>query len=410
MINFTELETNEFRTYGGANGNKICKIYQDEPYMVKIINLNEDNASIYGCVSEYIGCHIFESVGIEAQKTILGKYTVNGIDCLAVGCKDFNVAGYQLQEFLKIKNSCIDSSENGKGTSLIGILSAIEEQKKISVDELKKHFWNVFIVDAFIGNFDRHNGNWGILSNEQLKTHKIAPVYDCGSCLYSQATEKDITSILQDPVKQNSRIFTFPTSALRNESGEKINYFEYISSGENKDCTEALFRILPKINMESIKQIIDNTPMISDARKKFYFMMLQLRKERILDFSIEKLKDYKYNNHIEDDKTRKFHHRENAILNQELPQKGAIGRYQELYRNMLLEGKDKNQKHIVSKSIDAKIVARILAEEMYNKKQLRQIVAEYSPLAVSDEKYVDKTMTRAKEYKKETIREHGLGR
>ena len=410
MINFAELETNEFRTYGGANGNKICKIYNGEPYMVKIINLNQGEGSMYGCVSEHIGCHIFELVGIDAQKTIFGKYTVNGIDCLAVACKDFNVDGYQLQEFLKIKNSCIDSSEHGKGTSLLGVLSAIDEQKKIPVDELKKHFWNVFIVDAFTGNFDRHNGNWGILSNEQLKSHKIAPVYDCGSCLYSQATDEDIISILEDPAKQNSRIFTFPASALRKESGDKINYFEYISSGENRDCTEALFRIISKINMEDIKEFIDNIPLISGIRKNFYFTMLKLRKERILDFSIEKLKDYKYGNPIENDKSREFYRRENAILNQELPRKGAVGRYQELYRNMIIEEKDANQKHNISQSSDAKIVARILAEGMYNKKQLRQIVAEYSPLSVSDEKYVDKTMIRAKDYKREIIKEYGVGR
>ena len=77
---------------------------------------------------------------------------------------------------------------------------------------------------------------------------------------------------------------------------------------------------------------------------------------------------------------------------------------------MIIEEKDTNQKHNISQSSDAKIVARILAEGMYNKKQLRQIVAEYSPLSVSDEKYVDKTMIRAKDYKREIIKEYGAGR
>ena len=49
-------------------------------------------------------------------------------------------------------------------------------------------------------------------------------------------------------------------------------------------------RILPKINMDAISRIVDETPFISDLQKHFYKTMLQTRKERILDFSMEKLR------------------------------------------------------------------------------------------------------------------------
>ena len=30
-------------------------------------------------------------------------------------------------------------------------------------------FWDMFIIDALIGNHDRHNGNWGFLLNKKNK-------------------------------------------------------------------------------------------------------------------------------------------------------------------------------------------------------------------------------------------------
>ena len=33
--------------------------------------------------------------------------------------------------------------------------------------ELEAYFWDMFVVDAFIGNWDRHNGNWGFLYSQE---------------------------------------------------------------------------------------------------------------------------------------------------------------------------------------------------------------------------------------------------
>ena len=65
--------------------------------------------------------------------------------------------------------------------------------------------------------------------------------------------------------------------------------FDYISSLENEDCNKALLRVFPKINIEKINNIIDETPLISNDRKKFYKEILKLRYEKILKYSYEKL-------------------------------------------------------------------------------------------------------------------------
>lgn len=95
------------------------------------------------------------------------------------------------------------------------------EMKYISKPQkLKDFFWDMFIVDAFLGNFNRHNGNWGILVDEQRQYVQIAPVYDCGSCLYPQMDHKMMQTVLNDENEINQRIYVFPSSAIL-ENGKK---------------------------------------------------------------------------------------------------------------------------------------------------------------------------------------------
>ena len=292
MIDFTNAPMKN-KTYTGANGSKISIIYNDEQYMLKFpVPPSRNKAISYtnGCASEYIGCHIFDSLGIPVQETLLGTYTKKGKEKVVVACKDFTNAGVVLQDFASLKNTIIDSEHNGYGTELNDILEAIEEQRAIDPNKLKEWFWSIFIVDAFIGNWDRHNGNWGFLYDVKADTMSIAPVYDCGSCLYPQADEEIMQKTLNDPNEKDLRVFSIPLSGIK-INNQKINYFDFISSLQNKDCNNALKRILHKIDMKKINTIVDETPFISDLQKKFYKTMLAERKERILDHSLTLLKN-----------------------------------------------------------------------------------------------------------------------
>ena len=155
--------------------------------------------------------------------------------------------------------------------------------------KLTNWFWDIFIVDALIGNWDRHNGNWGFLYNTQTDAVTLAPVYDCGSCLYPQADDEIMRQCLENQSERDLRVFDIPLSGIK-LNGQKIRYFDFISSLKNKDCNQALKRIWPRIDMAAINEIIDTTPFISDLQKAFYKTMLKERKERILDFSFEKLR------------------------------------------------------------------------------------------------------------------------
>ena len=193
MIDFTNCEINKFRYYGGKNGGKICIIYNNEEYMLKFPVISDSSSVEHeysnSCISEYICCHIIESLGLNVQQTLLGKYNLNGNEKIVVACKDFTSYNKVFRQFAELKNSQIVTSKNGYGTELSEIIDTIEMQQIYDVKKLKEFFWDMFIADCLIGNFDRHNGNWGFLIDEKSQSIEIAPIYDCASCLFPQNNE-----------------------------------------------------------------------------------------------------------------------------------------------------------------------------------------------------------------------------
>lgn len=292
MMDFTDLPQRN-KTYAGANGSKISVLLNGELYMLKFpsqASRNDNMSYANGCVSEYLGSHIFDIVGIPAQETILGTFTQNGRERIVVACKDFTSNDTVLQDFASLKNTIIDSEHNGYGTELSDILSAISGQRAMDPWVLRRHFWDMFIVDALIGNWDRHNGNWGFLYNNRTDELTIAPVFDCGSSLYPQADEGIMRSVLDNAGERNSRIFNIPLSGIR-QYGKKINYYMFIYSLQNEGCNEALERITPRIDMRKINDLIENTPYISDLQKMFYKTIISERKEKILDRSLQLMRN-----------------------------------------------------------------------------------------------------------------------
>ena len=139
----------------------------------------------------------------------------------------------------------------------------------------------MFIVDALLGNFDRHNGNWGFLYDEVNGSVEIAPVFDCGSCLLPQADEQTMQKILLDKSELHARVFQFPTSAIK-LNNRKINYYDFITHAENDECNAALKRIFPRINLAQINRFIDSVEEISDLQKTFYKVYIKARYDLIL--------------------------------------------------------------------------------------------------------------------------------
>lgn len=290
MIDFTNLPIRK-KAYGGANGSKLSVVYNNELYMLKLPmhalknpNLSYTNS----CISEYLGCHIFNILGVKAQETILGIYKFHGKVRNVVACKDFTSINTIFLDFASVKNQIIDSASNGYGTELMDILDTIQKQNVVNPKELEEHFWNMFVVDAFIGNRDRHNGNRGFLYNQEKDEMKIAPIFDCGSALYPQINDEMIKKVMSSKTEMETRVYDMPTSAILVD-GKRANYFKLITSLKYNGCNEAIKRIVPKINLDKINFLIDESEQISELQKEFLKKILKLRKEKILDYAFKKI-------------------------------------------------------------------------------------------------------------------------
>lgn len=285
MIDFTNCRVIPGRAYNGANGSKIAVEYDGGIYMLKFppsaegkpIELSYTNS----CISEHFASSIFNMLGIRAQETILGTFTVRGKKKTVCACMDFTSGGKRLFDFCSIKNTVLDSESNGSGTELYDIMDAIDKQQYISPTVLREHFWNMFIADALLGNFDRHNGNWGFLYDDAEEKAEIAPVFDCGSCLLPQADDNVMRRVLANEDELNARVFQFPTSAIK-LNGRKINYYDFLTKAGNEDANQALKRIAPRIHMEQIEDFIDHVPGITNLQKLFYKSYVRARHELII--------------------------------------------------------------------------------------------------------------------------------
>lgn len=245
---------------------------------------NSEVGLTYNYVSEYLGSHIFQSIGIPVQETFLGTYDGKNV----VVMKNFLEPEDALVAFNGVGESSLERDKELYQYTYEDITAMLtENMKSTNVTETIERFWDMFIVDALIGNFDRHGGNWGFIKRDNK--YRIAPVYDNGSSLYPKLnTDEKIAEVLASQEEIDKRIYQFPTSHIKVKN-RKSSYFEVVSSLQFEACNEALKRIVPRIDLERINKIIDEIEDISELRKRFYKTMLQQRYEKILMYSYRML-------------------------------------------------------------------------------------------------------------------------
>ena len=80
----------------------------------------------------------------------------------------------------------------------------------------------MFLIDAFIGNWDRHNGNRGFLYTQENDHMEIAPIFDYGSVLFRQIDDEWIKKVISSKAKMNARVYDVPTSAILIDAKKQI--------------------------------------------------------------------------------------------------------------------------------------------------------------------------------------------
>ncbi len=270
------------RSYGGSE-KKVGVVIGGFPYMLKF-QKKTPFGTRYNTISEYLGSHIYQMLGFDCQDTYLGTYHDENV----VACKDFVADGCQFVPFNDVGESTIEEDREQYQYSYEDIVKLLAANKKLTkVEETISSFFEIYIVDALLGNFDRHGGNWGFLKKENR--YYLAPVFDNGSCLFPNMVEEDeMLATINDEEQIDLRVYTFPTSQIR-LSGKKSSYFEVISSLCYEEMNKALAKIYPLIDLEKIFNLIDEISVISEGHKKFYKTMIENRYRKIIKYSYEKL-------------------------------------------------------------------------------------------------------------------------
>lgn len=167
-------------------------------------------------LSEYIGSHIYGILGYPVHETLLGIR--HGF--VVVACKDFCDEKARLLEMRTLKNIHIsemnkkfqmDLHETGDShlVDLNELFIHFELNPEISkIKGVAERFWNQVVTDGLIGNNDRNNGNWGILSCGNKR--ELAPIFDNGAAFYPKKSTLAIEQILKlqetDQARNNSNI------------------------------------------------------------------------------------------------------------------------------------------------------------------------------------------------------------
>ena len=91
---------------------------------------------------------------------------------------------------------------------------------------------------------------------------------------------------MSSKAEMNARVYDMPTSAILIE-GKRANYYKVITSLQYTDCTKAVKRIVPRIDLEKINELINSVEQLTESQKEFLKKILRMRKEIILDKAIE---------------------------------------------------------------------------------------------------------------------------
>lgn len=297
MLDFTEC-IEIFNNYKGSEKKKTI-IYNNKKYLVKfpdpIREKNKNISYINNAFSEYVGSNIFRLVGFATQNTILGKYIYNGKEKIVCGCEDFTDDNNVLYEFESLALST--NPDKKIGTELKDILEVIEESKMIDTNSTKERFWDMFVIDAFISNNDRNEGNWGLILNKETNDLRLAPVFDNGASFYNKSNDDKLSSIYRDNFKFKQSVYDSSIS-IYTLNGKQINPLKYIENMNNNECNKAILRIIPKININKIISIFEEIPkeynglpVLSEMQKTYYLSSLEYKYNNVLIPIYNKLKE-----------------------------------------------------------------------------------------------------------------------
>ena len=295
--------------YGGVGGRKDGIIYNNEMWIIKYPKSTKDmigdNLLSYTSspVSEYLGSKVYEMLGFDVHKTLLGER--NGY--LVVACKDFCDSDERLLELKTILNYAdvdlakeVDSSDSPSSSfskvDIDMVRLQLDKNPILNISGMKERFWDQAIVDAYINNNDRNYGNWGIIRDKN-GNDRIAPVYDNGAAFNNKLTDSALKKQLEDK-NFESRVVNVMSVYYK---GDKRLYISKLLDYDDPILKKELCKVIPLIeqNHEKICEMIASMPerikdysVVSIEKKEHFIRGLDARFNKVLLPALEKAQKY----------------------------------------------------------------------------------------------------------------------
>lgn len=293
--------------YGGASGLKDGVIIDGCDWIVKYpknttgFKRCEEMQYTNDPVSEYAGSHVYEILGYPVHETML----VWRRSKIAVACRDFinDDNGERLLEIRTIKNAAnaelmekLDRSFSSTGSAHMAELDEILLHLKYNnilsnVSGATERFWDMMVIDIFINNNDRNNGNWGVIRN-RYGEDRLAPVFDNGASFNGKTPDSRLKKIADS---ENGILGSIMNSVTAFGNKERRYSAKEMINADFPELHASLIRNVPVIKekMTEISDMIRNIPdeACSRIRKDFYIESLGLRMEHLLLPAYEKVMD-----------------------------------------------------------------------------------------------------------------------
>ena len=189
-----------------------------------------------------------------------------------------------------MKNVYSDPETYEKQKKKAALIEALDEMiqlhplfKEIKREALDR-FWDMFIIDAYIGNPNRSSDNWGVVIDAE-KNVRLAPVYGNSKSLNYNWRPDEMKLFEAMPHEKQLHIALESPCFHVDKSGNRIIPCTSINNNSlGTECEKAIIRNVPKIKKaeDAINELIENTPCLSECQQHFYKSILRLRLENAL--------------------------------------------------------------------------------------------------------------------------------
>ena len=201
---------------------------------------------------------------------------------------------YPSQQLRKVQQHTLTRIEALMESPRADVLLPLDWKCLPQIETAMDVFVGYLLLDAWIGNTDRHHENWGFILTASGKVH-LAPTFDHASSLGCHLTDDvrlkrlrthdqgfDVTSYV---TKARSAFYPSPDSK---KPFTCIEVFQYLAI-KRKVAALAWLDRLKLIDTDHWHQIFDRIPseIISEIAKEFALQMIEINRSRLLNLRDE---------------------------------------------------------------------------------------------------------------------------